>query len=55
MKSGLRLQRQPCNKADDRIINDPLRVELPSLNCEPVGETLAQSGAFRVFRKIFWE
>ena len=31
----------PCNKADDRIINDPLRVEMPSLNCEPVGETLA--------------
>jgi hypothetical protein len=40
LTSELRLQRQPCNKADDKIITGPLKSELPDVKCAPNGETL---------------
>jgi Domain of unknown function (DUF4157) len=41
LSSGLRLQRQPCRKADDRIVTGPLPQVFPPTNCEPRPETLA--------------
>jgi hypothetical protein len=35
------LRRQPCKKADDRIITGPLAEQLPNIGCEPRGEPLA--------------
>jgi Domain of unknown function (DUF4157) len=35
------LQRQPCNRADDKIVTGPLPQVLPSIKCEPSPETLA--------------
>ncbi len=39
-KSGLSLQRQPCSKADDRIVTGPLTTQLPNIKCEPSPEKL---------------
>ena len=38
--SSLSLQRQQCSRANDRIVTDPLREEMPAVRCEPTPETL---------------
>jgi len=35
------LRRQPCKRADDRIVTGPLAEQLPNIRCEPRGEPLA--------------
>lgn len=35
------LRRQPCRKADDRIVTGPLAEQLPNIQCDPKGEPLA--------------
>jgi hypothetical protein len=42
LKSGLSLQRQLCNKADDRAVTGPLTAQLPEINCEPSPVALEQ-------------
>ena len=37
----LRLQRQLCSRANDRIVTGPLRAEMPAIECNPAPETLA--------------
>ena len=41
LKSGLSVQRQRCSKADNRVVTDPLRAEVPPVRCEPTPEPLA--------------
>lgn len=40
-KAGLSIQRQPCDKANDRIVTGLLKMETPAVKCEPTPETLA--------------
>jgi hypothetical protein len=42
LSSALRLQRQLCNRADDKIVTDPLVTKLPDITCQPDPKTLQE-------------
>ena len=41
-RSSLSLQRQLCNRADDKIVTDPLATKLPGITCAPIPKTLKE-------------
>ncbi len=42
LRSALTLQRQPCKRADDKIVTGPLPTRLPAITCDPTPATLQQ-------------